>query len=288
MLKDIFGNKDFYINLINNNPLYVVWFLFYFIVSVALLGSSFGAFILTSILYVISLTIALSPLGEMILRFFEKVRPLYTKREQEYLIPLFEDVYDSAKEVVPDLPEIEICIIDTMAVNALALGRNTIAVTKGAVETFSEEELKAVIAHEIAHIINGDTIATLLTVIGNGIFTILVLASKIILRWIDSIQHPKSFGKLTTTIARMIFVACIFVFMFVGNFIVSINSRKSEHRADEFAYELEYGEELVEALYIIQQISLEDNSDTVARLTASHPHIAKRIGTIETLIDGES
>ena len=288
MLKEMFGSKDFYINLIKNNPLYIVWFLFYFIMSVLFLGGTFGSFIFTLILYIISLSIALSPLGEKILRFFEKVRPLYTKREREYLITLFEDVYSRAKQVVPNLPKIEICIIDKMSVNAFALGRNTIAVTKGAVETFSEEELKAMIAHEIAHIINGDTIASLITVIGNGIFTALVLISKGILFLVDMFQNPKGIGKLITAVTRALFLVGIFVFMFMGNIILSINSRKNEYKADEFTHKIFYGQDMVEALYILQQISLGDSSDTIARLTASHPHIAKRIWMLETLVDSQS
>ena len=44
-----------------------------------------------------------------------------------------------------------------MYVNAFAIGRNTIAVTMGAIETFSSDELKGIIAHEFGHLSNGDT-----------------------------------------------------------------------------------------------------------------------------------
>lgn len=219
------------------------------------------------------------------MRFFEKVRPLYTKREREYLIPIFEEVYANAKKVVPYLDNIEICIIDKMTVNACAIGRNTIAVTKGAIEIFSEEELKGILAHELAHIINGDTIATLLTLIGNGFFTVFVVITKLILLVVDFFQNPRGFGKLITILTNAVCIAFIFLFTFIGNIIVSINSRKNEYRADEFAYILSYGEDMVEALYLLQKISMGDNSSTVERITASHPHIAKRIGTLENLID---
>jgi heat shock protein HtpX len=65
-----------------------------------------------------------------------------------------------------------------MSVNACAMGKHTIAVTKGAMKTFSEEELKAILSHEVAHILNMDTMALIYTMIGNGIFTAIIVMVK--------------------------------------------------------------------------------------------------------------
>ena len=55
-----------------------------------------------------------------------------------------------------------------MIVNAFALGRNTIVVTRGIMSALSDEEIKGVLAHEFAHIVNKDTqIAMLVTVATN-------------------------------------------------------------------------------------------------------------------------
>ncbi len=54
-----------------------------------------------------------------------------------------------------------IYIIDTLTVNAFAAGHSiddaVIGVTRGAVEFFSRDQLQGVIAHEYAHILNGDS-----------------------------------------------------------------------------------------------------------------------------------
>jgi len=266
------------------NPLYVVWLLFYFYISLALLNNDFTTVLL---LYAISMAIALSPFGEMLLRFIERIRPLYTKAEKEYLIPIFEEVYNEAKEKHPELKDIEICTIDTITIKACAIGRKTIAVSKGTIETFSEDELKAIIAHEISHIVNGDTIATLLTTIGNGVFALCVFVFKIAVMVSNIIKDGAGLEKNSTRAFATLFSIFVFIIIFPGEIILSIGNRENEYRADKFSYEMGYGDYMIEALYLLEKINLGDNSSMVARITASHPIIAKRIGVLEALVDGD-
>jgi len=267
-----------------SNPLYTIWFIFYFYIAMRLLS---GNIVLILILYIISIVIALSPLGEMILRFIERIRPLYTKTEREYLYPIFEEVYNEAKEKHPELKEIEICTIDTMAIRACAVGVKTIAVSRGAIETFSENELKAIMAHEISHIINGDTIVRLLTTIGNGIFALFVFVIKSAIMASDIIRDKEGFESGLNKAIKMIFSIIVFVIVFPGEILLSIGSRQSEYRADRFAYRMGYGSYMIEALYLLEKINLGDNSSIVTRITASHPIVAKRIGILESLVDRE-
>jgi len=275
-----------YKKLIRNSPIFIVWFLFYFYFAVKLLGNNI---LLVLFLYAISIAIALSSLGETILRFLEKIRPLYTSQEKEYLIPLFKEIYNEAKRKHPELGKVEICVVDSMTINTYAIGKRTIAVTKGAVETFNEDEIKALMAHELAHIINGDTIVTLLSTIGNGVFTVFVLIIESAITASEIIDEGPSADlmKSMTKVIKVIFSVIVFIIMFVGNIILSVNSRASEYRADKFSYELGYGQDMVSALYLLEKVSLSDNSTITDRMTASHPIIAKRIGKIETLLDTE-
>jgi len=268
----------------SSNPLYTIWFILYFYIAMRLLNSNIQ---LILFLYVISIAIALSPLGEMILRFIERVRPLYTKTEKEYLISIFEEVYNEAKEKHPELEDIEICTIDTLAIKACAIGTKTVAVSKGAIETFSENELKAIMAHEISHIVNGDTIATLLTTIGNGIFALFVFILKSAIMASDIIRDKAGFEKGLNKVIKMIFSILMFIVIFPGEILLSIGSRQNEYRADKFSYKMGYGNYMIEALYLLEKINLGDNSPIVARITASHPIVAKRIGILEALVDGD-
>ena len=278
------------LDFIKSNILYIIWSIVNFIISFLILGANGYSFLICLVLYTVSLTVALSPLGEWILRLINGVRKLYTRREKDYLIPLFEEIYEDAKEEYPNLPDMEICIIDSLTVNACAMGRHTIAVTRGAVETFTEDELKGVLLHEIGHIIHGDTKATLLNLIGNGLFSIGVIIIKLALLILDLLLLPlfnetKGITVLVTSFIRFIFNLLLFAFTLTGNILLSINSRNNEYSADYFAYKMAYGEELISALYLLQKMSLGEDMALIQKMQASHPHIAKRIGRLEHLED---
>lgn len=270
------------------NYIYFVWVIIYFLLAWSILGADWDSFVLVFILYGISISIALSPLGETMLRFIEKLRPLSTKEEKEYLLPIFEEVYENAKEKDQKLNNnIKLYIIDNMYVNAFAIGRKTIAVTKGAVQTFSQDELKGVIAHEFGHLSNGDTKALLLSTIGNGIFSVLIFVLRIIMLITEVVFSltRMPFLDVFAVLARFLFDIGVIIFSYVSEILLSVNSRQNELWADKFAFEIGYGEELVSSLYILQKISLPNNLKLLDRLRASHPNTAKRIEQLENLLD---
>jgi len=263
------------------NPEYLICSLIYYIVSVYWIGWGLWQFwIILGAVYVLSLIVVFSPLGEIFMRMFAHVRPLETAEEKEYLRPLFAEVCAEAemknpKELVKS--KIDIYIIDQMTVNAVAIGRNTVAVTKGAVKTFSEDELKAVIAHEIAHIVNMDTIALMFSKIGNGIFSIGMISIRLF-GWIFSKIHiTRPFAAVVDTIFNAIFTA----FFFIMQAPLSLRSRKSEKRADSYALELGIGEDMVSALYTLEKINLSGEASLIQKILASHPRVTSRIEALE-------
>lgn len=276
------------VKFIKTNHIYVVWSVVNFFISFLMLGANIFSFIFCLSLYVISFRLALSSVGERLLRIINNVRSLETRREKEYLIPIFEDIYEDVKQEYPHLKDIEICIIDNLTINAFALGKHTIAVTRGAIETFSEDELKGIILHEFGHIIHGDTKAVLLNLIGNGFFSIFIVFIKILLLCIDIVflstdKDPKRRPSFISILLHFIFTLFLLAFTLTGNILISINSRKNEYSADGFAYEIGYGEDLISALYLLQKMSLGEDMRLVQRMQSSHPHIAKRIGRLEAL-----
>ena len=267
------------------NPSYLICSIIYYVLSSVLLGGTVWNFLGVLLIYVIALTIAFSEIGEKLLRLMNHVRPLETKRETDYILPLFQEVYSHAKEKYSYLDEIEICMIDNMTVNAMAIGKRTIAVTKGAMETFSEEELKAVMAHEVSHILHGDTLASLYAIVGNGIFTVYILINRFFLFLLDlidsSASRRRSIFSLILTFTRFVFETMIYLFSFLMQIAMSANSRTSEYRADKFAYDIGYDSDMIDALYLLEKISLGDNSTIIQKMIASHPRITLRINRLE-------
>jgi len=282
--------------VLKNNFLYIIWFILCFLMSVQILQTLIKArfpilisynenisLTLAVYMYILSIIITLSPLGEYILRFINGVRKIETEREKEYLIPLFKDVYNEAKKLYPQLSKkIELCIMDAMYINAFALGRKTVAVTTGAISSLSEDELKGFIAHEIGHILNGDTKAILFVTIGNGMFSLITIILRKIIYLIDTEVNIKSF---TWWVLKTLINICLIYFAYLMQITLSINSRKNEFRADKFAYEIGYGNNLKDSLYLLQRMCISDKSSLVDKLRKSHPNIAKRIGKLEKMIN---
>jgi len=279
------------IKFLETNILYIVWFLIYFTLAWLMLGGRLESFIIVSIVYAVSITIALCPIGEIILRLVEGCREPATEEEKNYLLPLFEEVYEYAIELNPKLSRnIKIYIIDAMYANAFAMGRETVAVTRGAIETFTPDELRGIIAHELGHITHGHTKALLLIVVGNFFFSVLVLVLRVILYLIQFISsvvaHFNVVGIVVAILAfitRMVTNTAIFVFIHLSQMILAINSRSNEIQADTFAYEVGYGKELVSGLYLLQKISMNVNVGFFEKMKASHPHISSRIANLERL-----
>lgn len=289
LIDDIERSVHFLFLFWKNNPIYLVCSLFYYVISSLLLGGTAKSFLIVFVVYAVSLIIGFSPLGEKLLRLLNRVRPLETKRETEYLQPLFDEVYDRSKEKYKQLRKIEICVIDNMTVNAMALGRKTIAVTKGAMQTFTEDELKAVIGHEIAHLVHGDTMASIYAIVGNGILSIFVLVARLFLLLLDWVQSAIT-GKYSIfsafmLILRLYFEFCIWFLNFGLQVILSVNSRKNEFKADLFSYSIGYDSDMIEALYLLEKISLGDNSSIIQKMIASHPRITLRIKHLEEFDD---
>lgn len=140
----------------------------------------------------------------------------------------------------------------------------------------------------------GHTTALLLTTVGNGIFMFIIICSKIVLglmNFLAVLLDGKGYVRIFFMILGGLFNIILLVFLFLGQAILAANSRKNEYQADYFAYERGYGQNLVDALYIFYEMTtgkkMSVKERIVAGIKASHPHVAKRIGRLETIIDGE-
>ena len=134
----------------------------------------------------------------------------------------------------------EVAIYDGEA-NAFATGatRNNslVAVSTGLLQGMTREEAEAVIAHEVAHIANGDMVT--LTLIQGVVNTFVIFLSRIIGWFVDSALRKGGEESSGPGIGYTIAViACDIVFGILASVIVMYFSRRREFRADAGAAEL--------------------------------------------------
>jgi heat shock protein HtpX len=119
--------------------------------------------------------------------------------------------------------------------NAFATGafKNSalVAVATGLLQNMTREEIEAVLAHEVAHVANGDMIT--LTLIQGVINTFVVFLARVVGFFVDKVLLRSNNGDRGPGIGYMVTVfVCELVFGLVASIIVAWFSRQREFRAD--------------------------------------------------------
>jgi len=198
-------------------------------------------------------------------------------------------------------------IIDSPAMNAFASGISektySITLTRGIVEALQDDELEAVIAHELTHIINRDVRLLIISVIFVGMIAFL---AEMVFRMLIHGRHTTSMrynsgrggnnrnngGAIVMLIGLAILVIG-YIFALLTRFALS---RKREFLADAGSVELTKNpDSMMRALMRIsghdrikdmpddiQQMCIE-NSHSFMGMFATHPPIDKRIEAIATM-----
>jgi heat shock protein HtpX len=119
--------------------------------------------------------------------------------------------------------------------NAFATGatRNAslVAVSTGLLDSMTHEEIEAVLAHEVAHIANGDMVT--LTLIQGVVNTFVIFLARVVAYFVDQFvrrdEQESSGPGIAFTVTAVI---CDLVFGLLASIIVAWFSRRREYRAD--------------------------------------------------------
>ena len=138
------------------------------------------------VIYGVSAFVALSPVGEWFLRLSQECRKFDSQRKKDVRIlnrlePLFFEVIERAKKKNPELAiddDINLYIKDDPDPNAFAIGRRTVCVTTGLLD-YSDDQIKAILGHEIGHLATHDTELVLLITVGNFFVSAVVTIVKV-------------------------------------------------------------------------------------------------------------
>lgn len=270
-------------SILKSNGIVLTLYLVYWIILFIIFKDEIAIFNSILVIQVLCLLLAFTPVAERMLRMMNHAHRL-TLKDQEVLQPIFDEVYEVAKEDNPKLSKkVEIYISNDPMPNAFALGSNTITVTKGAMEFFTEEELKGVIAHEFGHLTHWDT-RIMLMILASNIFVIgvisIVRVFTLFFRFIGG-GMVKDDGR--QEIIHIVKIVVVSVFMFLSGAIISLSRRKSETMADSFAYELGYRDGLLSGLYKLGQLEFEQPTSLKERIMQDHPANNRRIRMLESL-----
>ncbi len=149
-------------------------------------------------------------------------------RHEQWLLQTVEELARDAGIKMP-----EVGIFPAHESNAFATGWNKndalVAVSQGLLERFSPDEVKAVLAHEIGHVANGDMVT--LALIQGVVNTFVMFFARIFGNFVDKVILKNEDGH-----GIGYFIATIFAELVLGilaSIIVMWFSRKREFKADE-------------------------------------------------------
>ncbi|WP_293267798.1 protease HtpX [Neptunomonas sp.] len=151
-------------------------------------------------------------------------------QEEKWLV---DTVAELAKKADIGMPEVGIFHSDQA--NAFATGWNKnkalVAVSTGLLQRFRPEEARAVMAHEIGHVANGDMVT--LTLIQGVVNTFVMFFARIVGYVVDSmLRKGSNSGRVGFGFYIATFVAEI-IFGIAASIIVAWFSRRREFKADE-------------------------------------------------------
>jgi len=190
-------------------------------------------------------------------------------------------------------------------VNAFATGpskkRSLVAVSSGLLNTMSEAEMEGVLAHEVAHIANGDMVTlTLIQGVVNAfaMFFAQIITMAIMSALRKSDDDRRGFGDFM--LRQLIYSVVVVAFTLLGSIVVNYFSRQREFRADAGGARFSSPDKMTAALLKLQRLygtpktaDAEEGNDKLAtlkisgkssrmgRLFMTHPPLEERISALQ-------
>ncbi len=213
---------------------------------------------------------------------------------------LLQTVYNLAKKAgLPAMPEVG--LYDSPEINAFATGptksRALVAVSSGLISRMDQDEVEAVLGHEVTHIANGDMVTmTLIQGVINAFVMFLARVMAFVLS--RALSRKDSESEPSPILFHVLTFVLEIVFMILGTLVVAAFSRYREFRADAGGARLAGREKMIAALQTLGRIHQapdpsKDQPSLQAfkissplkflKLFATHPPIEERIARLQEL-----
>lgn len=186
----------------------------------------------------------------------------------------------------------EVGIYHSPEVNAFATGpskkRSLVAVSTGLLREMDDDAVEGVIAHEVAHVANGDMVT--MTLLQGVVNTFVVFLARIA-AWIASRFAREEMAPIVHFIAVIVFQI---VFSILGSLVVFAYSRHREYHADRGGADLAGKDKMVHALQMLKAYSsrmkgeddtaistLKINGRRKSAMFSTHPDLDERISRLQ-------
>ncbi len=186
----------------------------------------------------------------------------------------------------------EVAIYDSPDMNAFATGMRRdhalVAVSTGLLRGMKQDEVEAVLAHEISHVANGDMVT--LALVQGVVNTFVIFLSRIVGHIVDRVllknEQGYGVGYFVSVLAAQVLLGIL------ASIIVMWFSRQREFRADAGSASINGREPMVRALERLGQgkqaqlpealeaFGIQGGKKVMARLFLSHPPIPERIAAL--------
>lgn len=206
---------------------------------------------------------------------------------------LLNTVENQARQLGLKCPEV--AIYDAPEPNAFATGpsknNSLVAVSTGLMHSMTRDEVEAVLAHEVAHVANGDMVT--MALIQGVLNTFVYFLASVVANMVTSAmgnsdeEEGQGYGSMAYLVIQMVLQV---VFGFLASFIVMWFSRKREYRADEGAAQLVGASKMIAALERLKggvsSLPPEMNAMGIAggekdSLLSTHPTLDNRIAALQ-------
>ncbi len=164
---------------------------------------------------------------------------------------VFETVAELASRNGVKMPEVWVYWDDEPNAFATGPSRNNsmIAVSSGLVTNLTDDEVRAVLAHEMGHVCNGDMVAT--TLLQGLMNTFVYFLASMIARMVASRDN----GEMNYLVYFIVDMILQIMFSVLAMIVVMWHSRRREFRADAFAARMYGPEPMIRALQKIDAIA---------------------------------
>lgn len=182
------------------------------------------------------------------------------------------------------MSDVRVRIISDLHPNAMAFGHGTVALTTGLIQGCEYQEIRAVVAHEIGHLVHGDTKHTQIVLAFIGPLNFIARMGFVLCnRFAAARSHLLSYVVIIGTIIMLLPAFLGAMIFLIWMLFRGIFSKQMEYAADSYAVKVTRDEGLIDFLDQIEHL---DGSPPgiLAFHMRSHPPVALRKDAAEKLL----